>query len=171
MQEGLTADYADQLTQSADIVSYYEKLKKETGDIKASSNLIINQILPSLTEGADINDFGISQEYCSQYLKLISEKKISASMAHQKLWPALLEKPQAPATLAKQLGLLLKEDKGELADMITQILSDHPEQVKQYRGGKKALIGFFIGAAMKKSGGSFDPGQIKSAITKSLEEN
>jgi len=170
IKEGLTTDYADQLTQSADIVNYYEELKKKTGDFKASSNLIINQILPSLDDDVSIDDLGISVDTCSQYLKLISDKKISSSMAHQRLWPALLDKPQPPETLAEQLGLLLKEDKGELVGMISQILADHPDQVKQYRGGKKALIGFFIGAAMKKSGGSFDPSQIKSAITKALEE-
>ena len=169
MEAGLTADYADQLTQSADIVKYYEELKDKTGDTKASANLIINQILPSLGNDVSIAHFGIPLDICSRYLQLISEKKISASMAHQKLWPALLAAPQAPDLLAEQLGLLLREDAGGLSDMISQILADHPDQVKQYRGGKKALIGFFIGAAMKKSGGSYDPGQIKKAITTALE--
>ena len=107
--DGLTEDYADQLTQSKDVVGYYEELKIKTGDIKATSNLIINQILPSLREDQSIGEFGVPLDTCVTYLKLISDKKISASMAHQKLWPALLDQPQNPEQLADKLGLLLKD--------------------------------------------------------------
>ena len=39
----------------------------------------------------------------------------------------------------------------------------------QYRKGKKALIGFFIGAAMREAGGNLDPKALKEELVKALD--
>ena len=167
--DGLTKDYADQLTQSRDIYDYFLELRELTSNSKGSANLIINQILPALEE-EDIRTLSISPTICSAYLQLIADKKVAASVAHQKLWPALLAQPAEPEKLAEEMGLLLKSDDHALEGIIKEVIAAHPNQVDQYKKGKKALIGFFIGAAMKKTGGSFDPGSVKSSIIKALDQ-
>jgi aspartyl-tRNA(Asn)/glutamyl-tRNA(Gln) amidotransferase subunit B len=36
-------------------------------------------------------------------------------------------------------------------------VAEHPEQAQQLRDGKDRLVGFFVGQAMKASGGRADP--------------
>ncbi len=63
----------------------------------------------------------------------------------------------------------LRADSG-LESTIRTVLEENPGQVKQYRSGKKALFGFFIGAIMRATGGSVDPKALKTKLTEILSE-
>ena len=44
-----------------------------------------------------------------------------------------------------------------------------PEEIKRYQGGKKGLIGFFIGEVMKAKKGKVDPKQLNQLLREKLE--
>ena len=167
----LTEDYAEQLTRTPKIYAFYKELSEQSKDVKSSANLMINQILPSLdSDSMDIDDLLVSLDTCTSYLSLISTGKIAASIAHQQLWPALLENPKgSPTAIAEDMKLLIDTDDNVLEGLITNIINNNPGQVAQYRKGKKALIGFFIGAAMREAGGNLDPKALKEELVKALD--
>ena len=167
----LTEDYAEQLTRTPKIYAFYKELSEQSKDVKSSANLMINQILPSLdSDSMDIDHLRVSLDTCTSYLSLISTGKIAASIAHQQLWPALLENPKgSPTAIAEDMKLLIDTDDNVLEGLITNIINNNPGQVAQYRKGKKALIGFFIGAAMREAGGNLDPKALKEELVKALD--
>ena len=48
------------------------------------------------------------------------------------------------------------------------VLRRSPSEVEKYRAGKKNLIGFFVGAAMKELQGKGNPGALNGLFKKKL---
>ena len=162
-------DYAEQLTQSPEVYAYFEQLSEKVNDPKLSANLVINQILPNLN-GGTLSDFPISIDECATYLKFIASGKVSASAAHQQLWPELLERNnQDIEQLANELNLVIDQDSNALGQLIAEVVAQNPKQLQEYKKGKKALIGFFIGAIMRSSKGGVDPKQLKKELVSYLD--
>jgi aspartyl-tRNA(Asn)/glutamyl-tRNA(Gln) amidotransferase subunit B len=112
-------------------------------------------------------DFPISAECLARLTELVEEGGISHTAAVQKLFPALLNEPQAdPAELADRMGLQQLKDTDELSRLAQEVLLAWPDKVAAYRSGKKGMIGLFMGELMKKSGGKADP----KLATRLLEE-
>ena len=168
---GIVEDQAEQLTQDPSLVAYFREINKTINDPKSVSSLIVNQLLPSLTE-SDIEHkkYPVSPSTVIEYMTLLTNGKVTASVANQRLWPLLAEKgSQSVESIAKEIGILINKDEGFLDDIIAQIIADSPDQVKQFKGGKKNLMGFFVGAVMKKSRGSADPKTIQEKLTEALQ--
>jgi len=53
--------------------------------------------------------------------------------------------------------------------LIDDIIAANPKQVADYRAGKDKLFGFFIGQAMKLSGGKLNPAQLNALLKKKLQ--
>jgi aspartyl-tRNA(Asn)/glutamyl-tRNA(Gln) amidotransferase subunit B len=66
-------------------------------------------------------------------------------------------------------GLKQISDSGALEKVIAGVIAGNPKQVEQYRGGKKTVIGFFVGAVMKASKGNANPALVNELLAKKLE--
>jgi aspartyl-tRNA(Asn)/glutamyl-tRNA(Gln) amidotransferase subunit B len=60
-------------------------------------------------------------------------------------------------------------DTAELEPLIERILAANPGQVEAYRGGKEGLLGFFVGQAMKETGGKANPKVLNELIREKLK--
>ena len=49
-------------------------------------------------------------------------------------------------------------------------LAKYPEKVKEYKAGKKGLLGLFMGEVMKLSGGKADPKVASKLVQQELEK-
>jgi glutaminyl-tRNA synthetase len=49
------------------------------------------------------------------------------------------------------------------------VVSANPDKVEAYRGGRTALLGFFMGQVMRSSGGKADPEIAKALLEEMLE--
>lgn len=72
-----------------------------------------------------------------------------------------------PKLIAEKNGLIQKSDLGALELIAKEIIIANPSVVADYRGGKDALLQFFIGQGMKESKGSANP-QVLGEIFKKL---
>lgn len=170
-QDGLTLDYAEQLSQHPEIYNFYQEACAETKENKGIANLLVNQILPSLDNIDLISNFPISPKIAANYISFLNSGKVNKSIANKELWPALINNPAILIEeLASKLNLLISTDNDAVDELVSKIVADHPDQVQQFKKGKKALIGFFIGAAMKQAKGAVDANQIKSALMKALNQ-
>ena len=52
---------------------------------------------------------------------------------------------------------------------ITEVLSEHPAAVEDYRKGKKGAFNFLVGQVMKKTRGCADPGELNRLLIEELE--
>jgi aspartyl-tRNA(Asn)/glutamyl-tRNA(Gln) amidotransferase subunit B len=59
-------------------------------------------------------------------------------------------------------------DEGALSIAIQKIMDANPNQLKDYRGGKDKLFGFFVGQVMKATQGKANPQLVNDLLKKML---
>ena len=69
-----------------------------------------------------------------------------------------------PRAVVEERGLGQISDEGELVALVERLLADNPAQAEQLRGGKDKVVGFFVGQAMKATGGRADPARIGELV-------
>ena len=70
--------------------------------------------------------------------------------------------------IIKREGLEQISDTSELAAVIDDVLARSQAQVEQYRGGKKTVIGYFVGQVMKQTRGQADPQAVNRILQEKL---
>jgi aspartyl-tRNA(Asn)/glutamyl-tRNA(Gln) amidotransferase subunit B len=62
-----------------------------------------------------------------------------------------------------------QENEIDLQDVINKIIRENPVEAAHFKAGKKQLLGFFIGLAMKETAGRADPKKVRGTLEKTLE--
>ncbi|HWA32170.1 MAG TPA: Asp-tRNA(Asn)/Glu-tRNA(Gln) amidotransferase subunit GatB [Candidatus Paceibacterota bacterium] len=65
-----------------------------------------------------------------------------------------------PDKIAKEKGLLQINDEGAIKPLVEKIISENPEVVATYKGGKENAIMSLVGKVIKESGGSANPQMV-----------
>jgi len=175
MQQFHLPEYdANLISDDPEVAHYYLSLIPDVTNYKALSNLLINKIIPYCV-GSEITifNFPLSGNIISEFLDLIDKGVISNSAAYQFLFPELLEKVNegiTPTILAKSLNLIQESDEDLLEALVIKILNAYPEKVKEYKSGKKGLIGFFMGEVMKETKGKADPKKTNQLFRLQLDQ-
>ena len=60
-------------------------------------------------------------------------------------------------------------DTAELEKIIDEAMAANPKQLEQYRGGKKTVIAYFVGAVMKASKGKANPALVNELLARKLD--
>jgi aspartyl-tRNA(Asn)/glutamyl-tRNA(Gln) amidotransferase subunit B len=167
---GMSVDDAVTITDSRYLADYYEEVVDHLGNPKSASNIVLSEVLRVLNEKSiDIREFPISAERVSKLVKLKEDDKINSS-AMQDIFNEMLVKDEDPEEMAKEMNLIQVSDSGFLEPIVDEIIENNPDEVQRFKEGKKQLIGFFIGQAMKASQGKANPKLVKDLITKKLND-
>ncbi|MFN1834344.1 Asp-tRNA(Asn)/Glu-tRNA(Gln) amidotransferase subunit GatB [Balneola sp. MJW-20] len=165
----MSEDDATTLTDSRYLADYYEEVVEHTGNPKSASNLVLSEVLRVLNEQSlDIREFSIDAQRLSDLIRLKEEDKINSS-AMQTIFNEMLKNGTGAEDLAKELNLIQVSDSGFLEPIVDEIIDQNPDEVKRYKDGKKQLLGFFVGQAMKASRGKANPQLVKDLIQKKLD--
>ena len=65
-------------------------------------------------------------------------------------------------------GLRQITDAGTIGKVIDEIIAANPRQLADYRSGKDKLFGFFVGQAMKATGGKANPALLNELLRQKL---
>jgi aspartyl-tRNA(Asn)/glutamyl-tRNA(Gln) amidotransferase subunit B len=80
----------------------------------------------------------------------------------------MLETGEMPAAIVEARGLKQVTDTGAIDAAISTILAANADKVEQYKAGKEALFGFFVGQTMKAMQGKANPQIINDLLKKAL---
>lgn len=157
------------LVSSRDMATYYENLVKESGDQpKLAANWLISELLGSLNrENLEITASPISSAQLGKLVSRIADGTISGKIA-KTIFEALWNKEGDVDEIIESRGLKQVSDSGAIEKLIDEIIAANPQQVADYRAGKDKLFGFFVGQAMKASGGKLNPAQLNDLLKKKL---
>ena len=165
---GITPYNADVITSDVETARWFEALLAEGVDAKAGANWLTSELFGALNRmGRDIEDSPVSPAGAAELLKLVSDGTISGSMAKQ-VFEAMLETGDGAARIVAERGLKQTSDTGAIDAVITEILSANADKVVQYKGGKDALFGFFVGQTMKAMAGKANPQVVNELLKKAL---
>ena len=71
--------------------------------------------------------------------------------------------------IIEEKGLKQQSDPKAIEALIDKIINDNREKAIEYKQGKEKLFGFFVGQAMKASGGKANPQLINEILKKKLQ--
>ncbi|WCT72734.1 Asp-tRNA(Asn)/Glu-tRNA(Gln) amidotransferase subunit GatB [Sphingomonas naphthae] len=170
---GLTPYAAAVLTADVETARWFEAMLDASGKppesvAKAASNWLISDLFGALNRlGKDIADSPVSPAQGAQLLGLVADGTLSGTLAKQ-VFEIMLETGDDPATIVEARGLKQTSDTGAIEAKVAEILAANADKVEQYRGGKVALFGFFVGQTMKAMGGKANPQVVNEAVKKAL---
>lgn len=152
----LTPYEATILVSDIETSKYFEEVIKNS-DVKLSTNWITGELFALLNEkGLDISDSPISSKNLSKLINFIKDGTISGKIA-KTIFEIMAEKDEDPEKIINEKGLKQVSNPKELEKLIDKILNDNQDKVTEYKSGKDKLFGFFVGQAMKVSGGKANP--------------
>lgn len=166
---GLAAYDASQLTSSKALASYYEETVKQGAEPKLAANWVLSELLYLLNEAKkDIVESPIPAKNLAELLALIREGKVSGKMGKDILAEMFATSRRAEEVMAEK-GLEQIDDPAKIAAAAREVLAASPKQVQQYRSGKTATLGWFVGQVMKATRGQANPQRVQEILKKELE--
>ncbi len=172
---GLSPYNAGVLTAEVETARWFEALltataakagKGEAEVAKQASNWLISELFGALNKlGKGLDDSPVSPEDGAELLALVADGTISGSIAKQVL-EKMLESGDGAAAIVEREGLKQTTDTGAIEAAVDQVLAANADKVAEYKAGKEALFGFFVGQAMKAMQGKGNP-QLVNQVLKS----
>jgi aspartyl-tRNA(Asn)/glutamyl-tRNA(Gln) amidotransferase subunit B len=166
---GISAGDAAILAQDSDTYQYLLKALTKVNQARSLVNWLNGPIRALLNEKAiPITAFNLSPAQLAEVVNLVDDKKISQQNAMQQLIPALVMTDNV-LSVATNLNLLIVEDSDEISAYINEVLTKYEAQVQAYKGGKKGVLGLFVGEVMKLAKGKADAKKISDLIIEKLK--
>ena len=157
------------ISSSKNLATFFEECMENAKDSKLLSNLLIGDISSLLNkENIEITDSKLSTKNVSELVNLVTEGVISGKIAKtvlEETWDSGL----SPIEIVESSGLKQIDDDDEIERIIDQIISEHPDQVSAYKGGKDKLFGFFVGQIMKATQGKANPASANKILKDKLD--
>ncbi|MDR1997443.1 MAG: Asp-tRNA(Asn)/Glu-tRNA(Gln) amidotransferase subunit GatB [Candidatus Margulisbacteria bacterium] len=168
---GISAYDARVLTLDKAVSDFFDTAARlYTGDKKAIVNWLTTDVLGYLkTENLELGQTKLQPANLVEMLGLIDNKTISGKIAKE-LIVKMLQTGEPARKLVEASGLQQITDAGALQSIIQEILNANPKQLEQYRAGKAALKGFFVGETMKKTRGKASPQVVNQLLDKLLAD-
>jgi len=158
------------LTTSRPLADFFEETVRESKNPKAASNWIMGDLLRDLKEfNIGIESSPVRPQALSELIGCISSKEISGKMAKD-IFEIMFRERKTPKQVIQEKGLKQITDPDEITKIIHAIISSNPKIYEQYKGGKKATFGFFVGQVMKASKGQANPRLVNELLKSTLDE-
>jgi len=163
----LTPYEANLIVSDIETSKYFEEVIANS-DIKLSINWITGELFALLNEkNLEISQSPISSKNLSKLINLIKDGTISGKIA-KTVFELMKVGNKDPLLIIKEKGLKQQSNPKEIEKIISKVILDNPDKVKEYKSGKNKLFGFFVGQIMKVSGGKANPQLVNEILKKKL---
>jgi aspartyl-tRNA(Asn)/glutamyl-tRNA(Gln) amidotransferase subunit B len=165
---GIGAYNASVLTTEVEIARWFDQLLGAGAPPPQAANWVASELFGALNRtGRTIEDSPVTPINAAELLSLVADGTISGSLAKQ-VFEIMLDTGQGAAAIVEERGLKQTSDTGEIDAIIDGILAANADKVSQYKAGKEALFGFFVGQTMKAMGGKANPGVVNERLKAKL---
>jgi len=168
-EHGLSLEEADVLTASRAVSDFFEEALEAHPAPGAVAPWLVNDLrglLPS--DAVSVADLPFGGGSLGVLVALVEADRVSRRAAKDVL-AAMVERGTDPETLVAEMGLEKVSDADALGPVVDGVLAEWPEKVAEYRDGRSALLGMFVGQVMKATGGAADPKAVKKLLKARLE--
>jgi aspartyl-tRNA(Asn)/glutamyl-tRNA(Gln) amidotransferase subunit B len=165
---GITPYNASVLTAEVETARYFDALLEGGAEPKAAANWTASELFGALNRiGKAIDDSPVSPTQAAELLKLVGDGTISGSLAKQ-VFEIMLESGEGAAAIVESRGLKQTSDTGAIDAAVDQVLAANADKVAEFKSGKEALFGFFVGQVMKAMAGKANPGVVNERLRAKL---
>lgn len=163
---GLSPYDASVLVAEREQADYFEAVAKGR-DGKAVANWVINELFGRLNkEGKDVTTSPVSAAQLGGLVDLIGEGVISGRIAKD-LFEILWSEGGDPRQIVEARGMKQVTDTGAIEKAVDELIAANPDKVEQVKA-KPTMLGWFVGQAMKASGGKANPQALNEILKAKL---
>ena len=150
---------------------YFEELIKSGVEARAAANWVQGEIQRILVEREmQIEEFPLKASALAALIAFVSSGTISGNQAKD-VFRKMLSEERSAKQIIEAEGMAQVSDEAELRTLLSEILAQHPDDVQRYRSGRKNLMGFFMGEAMKVTAGRANPKMLSGLLQEMLNGN
>ncbi|MFM9977530.1 MAG: Asp-tRNA(Asn)/Glu-tRNA(Gln) amidotransferase subunit GatB [Sphingomonadaceae bacterium] len=165
---GISAYATNVLTAEVESARWFDALLEGGAKPVAAANWVTSELFGALNKmGRDIGDSPVSPRQSAELLALVDDGTLSGSLAKQ-VFEKMLETGDDAGTIVERDGLKQTSDSGAIEAAVDAVFGANADKVEQYRGGKEALFGFFVGQTMKAMGGKANPKMVNEVVKAKL---
>jgi aspartyl-tRNA(Asn)/glutamyl-tRNA(Gln) amidotransferase subunit B len=168
---GLSEYDAGVLTSTPALADFFEQTAQLSGQAKTAANWIMGDLLrfykDSNRDLKDLSKSPVSPKMLAEMIALVEKGTISGKIA-KTVMEEMYKTGKEPQTIIEEQDLVQISDTGEIETLVDKVIEENPKSVQQYRAGKTATLGFFVGQVMKSTGGRANPQAVNDLLRKKL---
>jgi aspartyl-tRNA(Asn)/glutamyl-tRNA(Gln) amidotransferase subunit B len=173
---GITPYTANVLTAEVETAQYFDNLLDgmQRADLaNEAANWVVSELFGAMNRlGRQVGQWPVSPRQAISLLSLIANGTLSKTLAKQ-VTEIMLDENSGdfggdPETIVEKRGLKQTSDTGAIDVEIDRILAANADKVAQFKAGKEALFGFFVGQTMKAMAGKANPGVVNERLREKL---
>ena len=165
---GLTDYEAGRLIEDPLGARYFDAVAELSVDAKLAANWILGDVAAALNrDEISFVNVPIAPDQLGTLLNRIQDETITGKIA-KSIFELLWTKGGSVDGIIESQGLRQLDNTRELEGVVSQIISDFPDQVGQFREGKEKILGFFVGQVMKVTNGKANPKQVNEILRREL---
>jgi aspartyl-tRNA(Asn)/glutamyl-tRNA(Gln) amidotransferase subunit B len=165
---GLTAQDAGVLAAEREIADYFDTVAAAGAPAKRAANWVINEVLARVDDPRRLGDAAlpVPAAALAELVKLVEDNTLSGKLAKDVFARMWAERRTAREIVAAE-GLAQVSDGGALEEACKRVIAAHPDEAARFKTTPK-LMGFFVGAVMKETGGKGNPKAVNEILRKLL---
>ncbi len=163
---GLSAYDAGVLSGDAESAAYFEAVAKGR-DAKLAANWVTQELFGALNKaGLALAQSPVSAEALGALVDLIKDGTINGKIAKD-VFAKMMETGDAPGAIVEREGLRQVTDTGAIEKAIDDLIAANPDKVAEVKDKPKAF-GWWVGQAMKATGGKANPAVVNQVLKAKL---
>jgi aspartyl-tRNA(Asn)/glutamyl-tRNA(Gln) amidotransferase subunit B len=172
-RQGLSAQDAGVLVAEREIADYFDAAVAAApggaGVAKRSANWVLNEVLARVDDPRRLGDpaLPVPPEALGELLGLVESGTLSGKLAKEVFARMWNEGRRAGEVVAAE-GLAQVSDSGSIEEVCRRVLERSAAEVERFRAGNTKLLGFFVGAVMKETGGKANPQAVNETLRRLL---
>jgi aspartyl-tRNA(Asn)/glutamyl-tRNA(Gln) amidotransferase subunit B len=178
-KEGLSPQDAGVLVAERDIADYFDATvaagaaAKNGAKIepKRTANWVINEVLARVDDARRLAEpaLPVPAAALAELVALVEGGTLSGKLGKDVFLRMWNERRRAGDIVAAE-GLAQVSDSGSIEEACRKVIAASPGELERYRAGEKKLLGFFVGAVMKETGGKANPKGANEILRRLLDE-
>ena len=167
---GITPYNASVLTAEVETARWFDALLEAGAEPKQAANLVVAELFGALNRrGESIEASPVTPAEAAELLALVADGTISGTIAKQ-VFEIMLESGDPPSKIVEERSLKQTSDTGAIDAEIDKVLAANADKVTEYKAGKQALFGFFVGQVMKAMQGKANPQMVNERLRSKLTD-
>ena len=165
---GLAAPAAKVLTGHPRVAAFFEEAVLLHGNPTKVANFVSSEVLRDVRLAGLAAHIPVTATQVAELLKLVDTGAISGKQAKE-VYAKVAGSGRSPREVVDELGISQVSDVGAIEQVCRRIVEQSPKQVEQLRGGKSALMGYFVGQVMREMRGAANPQLVNETIRRILD--